>query len=284
MADLVFAPATTTEQINDDGLIFDGVPQPPAVPPDPTGEEWRGPPGPMGPPGVQGDPGPPGADSTVPGPPGPAGPAGSPGPAGTNTAIVAATAPPIGSVSEGAEWWDSTGLQLYVAYSGAWIVAVNNSGYVIDAPSDGHYYARHNAAWSQVDFSDLTGQANYTQLPAEVVQVPIAFPFVGKPQANVAVYIPMAMGLTIPNLLAGTVTYCDTQATANTVFVLQRIRSGSSTVTLGTITITPTSRFSSTLSGSGGILNASDILSITGPGTADATLSDVGITVLARRV
>jgi hypothetical protein len=42
----------------DDGLDFGGFPQPPSVPPDPTGEEWRGPPGPQGQPG---QPGPPGA-------------------------------------------------------------------------------------------------------------------------------------------------------------------------------------------------------------------------------
>ena len=35
----------------DDGLLFDGYIQPPDVPPDPTGNDWRGPPGPPGPPG-----------------------------------------------------------------------------------------------------------------------------------------------------------------------------------------------------------------------------------------
>ena len=32
-------------QTADDGLDFGGHPQPPNVPPDPTGEDWRGPPG-----------------------------------------------------------------------------------------------------------------------------------------------------------------------------------------------------------------------------------------------
>jgi hypothetical protein len=44
----------------DDGLLFDGYIQPPDVPPDPTGEDWRGlpgPPGPQGPVGPQGIPG-----------------------------------------------------------------------------------------------------------------------------------------------------------------------------------------------------------------------------------
>ena len=42
----------------DDGLLFDGYIQPPDVPPDPTGNDWRGEPGPVGPPGPQGIPGP----------------------------------------------------------------------------------------------------------------------------------------------------------------------------------------------------------------------------------
>ena len=83
-ADLVFVtPAVVEpEPINDDGLIFDGFPQPPDVPPDPTGEEWRGP---QGEKGDQGDVGPPGPvgpagpASTVPGPPGPQGEQGPPG-------------------------------------------------------------------------------------------------------------------------------------------------------------------------------------------------------------
>ena len=45
---------TTTATTPDDGLDFEGYPQPPEVPPDPTGENWRGPqgePGEMGPQG-----------------------------------------------------------------------------------------------------------------------------------------------------------------------------------------------------------------------------------------
>jgi hypothetical protein len=42
----------------DDDLDFGGYPQPPGVPPDPTGEAWRGPPGPTGPQGATGATGP----------------------------------------------------------------------------------------------------------------------------------------------------------------------------------------------------------------------------------
>ena len=103
--DLSFGATALSEP--DDGLDFGGSPQPPTVPPDPTGENWRGQPGPAGPPGppgpastVPGPPGPAGAPSTVPGPQGPkgdTGAAGSVGPAGA----TGATGPqgPAGAVT-----------------------------------------------------------------------------------------------------------------------------------------------------------------------------------------
>jgi hypothetical protein len=57
---------------DDDGLNFSGYPQPPTVPPDPVGDEWRGETGPAGPAGPTG----------ATGPVGPIGPTGSTGPAG----------------------------------------------------------------------------------------------------------------------------------------------------------------------------------------------------------
>lgn len=143
MADGLTFSTVACPETPDDGLSFGGYPQPPTVPPDPTGENWRGPPGPQGIPGVPGQdgedgadstvpgpPGPPGADSTVPGPPGPAGAdstvPGPPGPAGEAGApIVVADAPPV--APPGSLWWDSTGGQLYVRYddgdSVQWVIA-----------------------------------------------------------------------------------------------------------------------------------------------------------------
>jgi len=127
----------------------------------------------------------------------------------------------------------------------------------------------------------ITGSIAYNQLPAEVQQLPLAFPFQGQPATGELMHIVVPFAISIPAGLTGAVVYDGTQATANTTFTFNRISSGVLTQ-IGTVTITPTSNTSCTLAGAGGTLIAGDVLQRVAP-TQDATLADGCITLLAMR-
>ena len=113
--------------------------------------------------------------------------------------------------------------------------------------------------------------------------VPIAFPFAGKPPAGLMVNVPVSIPLAVPAGLSGTTVYANSLAGAGAIFTFNRIRAGA-TLTLGTVTITPVSHTSCTLAGAGGSLAVGDDLQIVAPSPQDANLADVGVTILTTRV
>jgi hypothetical protein len=125
----------------------------------------------------------------------------------------------------------------------------------------------------------------WTVMPSSLLgnNVPIVFPFTGKPPAGLMVNVPVSIPLAVPAGLSGSTVYANTPASAGAVFTFNRIRSGTATP-LGTVTITPTSHTSCTLAGAGGSLAIGDDLQIVTPASPDASLADLGVTLLTTRV
>ena len=112
--------------------------------------------------------------------------------------------------------------------------------------------------------------------------IPIAFSFSGKPAAGQMIHVALIndVPININSGLAGTATYVGADPAATADFILSKVNAGTVTA-IGTIAISTAG--SITLTGSAYTSANGDALRMAAPGTQDATLADVCITVEAKR-
>lgn len=129
---------------------------------------------------------------------------------------------------------------------------------------------------------DNTGIIQIDGISVATKQLPIAFPFSGKPLASATVIVPMVIPITVAANLASSAGYATTAATNSAVFNLYKVTSGGISTSLGTVTFAPATK-TATFGGAGGSLVAGDNLSMIGPNPQDGTLADCGVTIMATR-
>ena len=128
-----------------------------------------------------------------------------------------------------------------------------------------------NPQWHTLGYPDVP-----TEIQNSLAQVSIA----GQPPSNTkAVIMAIVQNTQVPANFAGSAGYSGTNATSSSAFTVSYIHSGSP-ITIGTFTFSSAGH-TPTLSTQAAVnLVSGDVLIITTPSAIDATLADVGITLL----
>lgn len=177
---------------------------------------------------------------------------------------------------------------LITDYTGRGLASDRPATLNISPSALGFYYATDTKAlwlWNGTGW-DISGggSISYAQVPAEVQSLPLGFIIPGKPAAGQVYHLVMAMAVTIPANLAGTVVYDGALANGNAVWTTNKISAGTASL-IGTITITPAGHQTCTLSTQAAVsMAAGDVLQLVAPTTQDTQLADIGITILAEKV
>lgn len=101
----------------------------------------------------------------------------------------------------------------------------------------------------------------------------------GQPNDGQMRYIPINRGYTVPANFAGSAIHCGTYATVDAPFVIGYIRSGA-THTIGSVTLVHAGNFTHTTTQSAVSLQAGDVITVKAPSPQDATLADVGLSLI----
>jgi hypothetical protein len=161
------------------------------------------------------------------------------------------------------------------------------AGTIVTDETNGNLYIHDGVTPGGVQLagtsSGSAGPITYAQLPTELASLPLAFMLPGQPSAGAVFNLVLPFGVTIPALLAGAVVYAGTAATANAIFTVNKL-SGGVVTALGTVTITAGSHTATSLAGAGGSLAGGNVIQLSAPTPQDASLADIGISLLAGRV
>ena len=124
----------------------------------------------------------------------------------------------------------------------------------------------------------------YSELPTEILDFPLSFIIQGKPNSSQTYNLVIAMPITIPIDLTGTFSYVGMVATGSSLFVINKI-SGGTTTAIAEILLIAGSHTANTLTCSTAVtFAAGDVFQLVGPASPDATLSDIGITILSTKI
>lgn len=150
--------------------------------------------------------------------------------------------------------------------------------YVDVTGSPGQAYSYFIVATNELGESDESAGINGTSSPSVPVNISLVFPF-GETIGTYPIDLPITFALEIPDNFAGSNADVRTNPSSSTDFTVQV-----NSTTVGTITIGTSGTVTFDTTAGGLSLVAGDTLSITPPGSADATLAGVAFSISAQKV
>lgn len=208
------------------------------------------------------------------------------GPQGSNaytTTTAPFTVPPVGqtvSVTLADASWITIGQIVWVQTAGG----SGNAGALRVTAKAGNTVTLLNQEGGPAGIPDAVDSKTYVRRYGAWVEltIPVVFPFAGKPLASAKVVVPMAIGLIIPANLTGSTGYTTVNSTGSPVFTVNKLATDGTATTIGSITFSAGVR-AAAAAGAGGSLAIGEALQLVAPASPDATLADLGISILAAR-